>query len=504
MTARHRSSTSDNPHSSSNDNLRRRDFLGAAAAALSTLPLIGRARRASAAAANESILVIGAGVAGLSAARELSDRGYRVTVLEGRDRIGGRVHTTDLGDQPVDLGAQWLEGVRGNPLAKLVKGFGIDVVPTHYNSFRLYDEGGTTVDRMEAMRIQGRVAGPLRETLALDGRLRAAGKPDITMAEALEQSGLYKDLDPQERRLIDWSVGWWIEASEAEDLERLSLRNYWAVDEPDGFEGGVMAFPKGYGQVPKRLAKRLDIKLGHTVKRIEVREAGDGGSSNATSSANANADSAPVVVTTDQGEFKADRVICTLPLGVLKAGTVEFVPGLPEAKRDAIEKLGFGIAQKVVLRFEKAFWPDDIDFLCYASSTKGKFIEGSSSVPVTGKPILSMWSQGDAARRLESLSDEEAVREAMEVLRSIFDKDATDPVNSIVTRWSADPFTRGVYSHMRVGSSYDHFDALAEPIGDRLFFAGEATERVHMATVHGAYLSGLREAKRVHGLKRGR
>ena len=89
----------------------------------------------------------------------------------------------------------------------------------------------------------------------------------------------------------------------------------------------------------------------------------------------------------------------------------------------------------------------------------------------------------------------------MEVIRSIFGSEVPEPKGSVVTRWMSDPHTRGSYSNLPVGSSYEDYDTLAEPIADRLFFAGEATNRVHSATVHGAFLSGVREASRIGQLK---
>ncbi len=465
--------------------MRRRDFLNIglhAAALTSVYSLIWNRREAAGCSMStepkESVLVIGAGVAGLAAARDLKSRGYRVIILEARNRIGGRVWTTKLGDQPVDLGAQWLEGVKDNPITGLCADFEIELAQTRYKNSAVYDDAGQRVDDRTRLRLIGEAQRRLAETRKLNRQLVQTDQPDISMADALRKAGPGEGLTEQEQRIVDWAVSWLLEASEAEDARRLSLRHYWGETEGDSFGGGPRLFPGGYGQITDGLAKGLDIKLEHTVQVIEHNRA-------------------EVIVTTNQGVFRVDRAVVTLPLGVLKAATVKFVPPLPEQKRQAIGRLGMGVAHKVVLRFAEVFWPQDVEYFGYASATRGQFVQWVNMYPYTGKPILSLWSQGDFARTLEKRPAEIVVKQAMGVVRTIFGAAAGDPVETLVTRWGSDPFSRGAYSNLPLGSSYDDYDRLAEPVGDRLFFAGEATDRVHMATVHGAFLSGVREASRI-------
>jgi monoamine oxidase len=153
-----------------------------------------------------------------------------------------------------------------------------------------------------------------------------------------------------------------------------------------------------------------------------------------------------------------------------------------------------------VLRFERTFWPADAHFLGYASAVPGQFVEWTNVAAYTRASILSLWSCGDAARWLERRSGEEAVSDAMTAVRRMFGAEVPDPTAWRVTRWGSDPFARGCYCHLPVGAAYSCFDDLAAPVGDRLFFAGEATERTHEGTVHGAYLSGVREGRRVAAL----
>jgi monoamine oxidase len=149
------------------------------------------------------------------------------------------------------------------------------------------------------------------------------------------------------------------------------------------------------------------------------------------------------------------------------------------------------------LRFEKCFWRDDNQLLGYASELSGRFIEWWNYAALSDTPILSFWSHGDAARRLDEAGLQTAVEDAMKALRAVFPSAATAPIGSIATSWTADPFARGAHAYLPVGASYEQLDILATPLEDRLFFAGEATARRHPATVHGAWLSGLREAERI-------
>jgi monoamine oxidase len=171
---------------------------------------------------------------------------------------------------------------------------------------------------------------------------------------------------------------------------------------------------------------------------------------------------------------------------------------LPKAKTEAIGRVGFGVASKVVLRFPRAFWPKT-EFLAYTSETSGQFVEWANLARHTSAPILSIWSHGDYARGLEKLKDAEIVAQAMQVIRKMFGADTKEPVAHLITRWASDPAAGGSYSNLPVGSAAQDYDVLAEPVGERLFFAGEATSRNHAASVHGAYLSGLREARRIMG-----
>ena len=203
--------------------------------------------------------------------------------------------------------------------------------------------------------------------------------------------------------------------------------------------------------------------------------------------------------------FRADAVLVTLPLGVLKKGAVHFEPPLPARKLAAISSLGFGTLNKCVMRFETPFWDTAVDTFGRVAATRnarGEFFLFYSYVHLCGDAgaVLIGLVAGEAAGAFEQIAAEASKQSCLAVLRSIFGcrgVEVPEPLSFACTAWAGDPFACGSYSHVAVGSSGDDYTELAAPVGNRLFFAGEATTRNHPATMHGAYFSGLREAARI-------
>lgn len=398
-------------------------------------------------------------MAGLAAARRLTDAGVAVTVLEARSRIGGRTWTdTSLG-VPVDLGAAWLHGTDGNPLMALADEIGARTVETDFENAVVFADGTPVAPAV----VEAALGGWPK---IMDEIYDAAGDagPTETVADALASR---VDLDDP---LMQWCVASTIEAEYAAGPAELSLR--WFGSE--GQLGGPdVILPGGYVQLVDHLARGLKVTLNADVTRIAYGDTG-------------------VRVDTSQGVFEGDRVIVTVPLGVLKADVIAFDPPLPGAKRQAIQRLGFGLLDKVVLSFDESFWPTDRDMIGISGRDQpvSDLVNG---LRFTDSPLLVGLRGGANARVREAQSDEETVGQVLATLR------APQPTGALVTRWAADPFARGSYSFLAVGSSPDDQRALAEPVGDQLGFAGEATHEEFSATVHGAYLSGLREAERILG-----
>ncbi len=419
---------------------------------------------------DETIIVIGAGIAGLSAANTLQNWGYKVIVLEARPRVGGRIWTSrEWEAAPLDMGASWIHGVNNNPIARLADANSIKTVETDYDNQWIYDESGNELtdaayDRLEEFEalVQAYVAETI-ETL----------DDDVSLQTILDMALAEEDISADEKQIILYLLNTIVEHEYAADINNLSAFSF---DQGEEFGGEDVIFPEGYDQIIALLADGLDIRLNVSVQRVAY---GDDG----------------VTVNTNQNTYHADRAVITLPLGILKSGRVAFSPDLPADKQNAIQKLGMGLLDKVYLRFPNIFWPKEADLLGYIGAQKGEWAEWLNIAHFTDAPILLGFNAATFARQTESWSDLQIVDGAMETLRTMFGANIPDPLDWQITRWAADPFALGSYSYLTPGTDGDTLEALAAPVAGRLFFAGEATSSEYQATVHGAYLSGIRAAE---------
>ena len=416
---------------------------------------------------NQSVVIVGAGVAGLAAARELRASGFDdVVLLEARDRIGGRIWTDTIGGGiAIDLGASWIQGVDGNPISAIARENDIATHRTDWGNgvFHYHDVGEPAPSAQRALRDFWRLAEENRER-SLE-----------SVYEKLLASGTFSEAD---RRYVEYLLTTEVENEYAADLSDLS---YSSIDGGSSFRGGDFVFPGGYRQIVDVLASGVEVRRGQAVTEIDH--------------------SGPATVVTTEGgaTFEAARVIVTVPLGVLKDDFISFRPSLPGRKRSAIAKLEMGVLNKVYLLFDDVFWDRDVERLQYVSADSGRWAENISLFPYTGQPVLAMLNAGTFGTRLEALSDREVVAQAVAALTNMHG-DVPAPRDARITRWRSDPWAHGSYSYVPIGSSFEEHAALGEPVGDKVFFAGEATRDDYPATVHGAYLSGVQAARQIAAL----
>ena len=422
-------------------------------------------------------IVVGAGMAGLAAADLLAERGERVTVLEARDRRGGRIHSVRTWDGvTLDAGASWMRGEENNPLSRLVRDSGARTATFNRSTETAYDPKGRRL-LFDRHRRNMEDVNLLHEHMYW---ATVGATEDQSMEQGIEHALYDVNLVRSRARDATEIVHRIAEADHGAEADEISFT---AVGSTHEFSGDDVVFPDGMGELTDHLARGLDVRHEHVVLSVAH-----------------DADGVRVRVETPDGEetLIADRVVLTLPLGVLKAGTIDFDPPLPEDKRDAVERLGNGRLEKLFLRFDDVFW-GDAEVLVHLGTEEGTWFHWYAGQNVFGTPVLVCRNGGDAARFLAGMEDGEVVEHAMASLRSMFKK-APDPIDHYLTHWMDDPFARGGFSFTAVGSGDQDRFALSDPIGERVFFAGEATVVEHSATVHGALLSGLREAERILAL----
>jgi len=412
-----------------------------------------------------TVLVVGAGVAGLAAAQDLVRAGAQVIVLEARDRLGGRTATIVRDGFALDLGASWIHGVDGNPVSDLVESGGLSTITTDVESSIGFDAAnpGGLVDEAALARAGAR----------LDRAVEAGYDAEIDQPVRSVVEAAVVGAPADEVRLVRYLAASAIENEYAGSIDELSA---WWFDEAGEFGGGDAMIAGGYGLVPELLARGLDVRLSSAV--TAVRSSADG-----------------VAVQTAAEMLEADAVIVTVPLGVLQAGAIVFEPTLPTPTQLAISGLRMGVLNKLFLRFDEVFWDDAVDWIgIVPPAGLDPWVDWVTIGRADDEPVILGFAAGDLGRQVDALTDEQVVASALATLRSAY-PGAPEPLEALVTRWGADPYARGSYSFAAVGSDPTMRDDLAAPIAGRLHLAGEATSREHPSTVHGALLSGRRAAE---------
>lgn len=424
-------------------------------------------------------VIIGAGVAGLTAARLLVQAGQRVVVLEARDRIGGRTWTERSDGLISDRGASWVHGIDNNPLAGVVGAFGLPTVEFTVGSYQADGRPiayyGPSGERLSEAAIQA-FADDVR---AFDGQLAATvaqSRPGSTYEDAIETtlSGLGWDADRAER-----VREFLCHRSEEQYGVSAGKLDAHGLDD-DIVEGDEVVFPKGFDQLASQLSEGIDIRLEHVVTRVSW-------------SANG------VTVSSAHGEFAASRVVVTVPIGVLKSGELAFDPALPQVLGNAIDGFEMNNFEKVFLRFPSKFWDEGV----YAIRQQGEAGRWWHSwydlTELHGIPTLLTFAAGPSAIATREWSDERIVESVLHSLRGLYGEKVEHPDHALITRWQDDPYSHGSYAYMKPGSTPEDHDLLAAPVDGVLHLAGEATWTEDPATVTAALRSGHRAAQNILG-----
>lgn len=411
----------------------------------------------------KKVIVVGAGISGLAAAKELQRNGFEVLVLESQEKVGGRLRTNrDLGIA-FDEGASWIHGVNGNPITQLAQQAGMNTAFTDDESILSYDVGGILRNGSAYFQAEN-------ELYAILKRMMNSGSPNQSFEAVFNALYPTRANDRLWKFLLSTFVTF-----DTGDLDQLSSLLY---NEGEEFGGGERIATNGYDLIPNYLANGLDVRLNQRVTKVDYTNP-------------------KIVVTHNQTESEADYVLITVPLGVLKNNSIQFVPALPSQKQAAIQKVGMSCVNKFLLSWDTAFW-DEEQYITYTPEERDKFnyfVNVKKFNPHAN--ALLTFAYADYARQTERMTDEEVTNEIMAHLRDIYGNDIPSPTHLLRTKWQSNENAFGAYSFTAIETEMQHFDDLAEAVNEQLFFAGEHTEIEYFSTAHGAYLSGIREADKI-------
>jgi monoamine oxidase len=419
----------------------------------------------------ERVVVIGAGIAGLTVANALTRGGIECVVVEARDRIGGRLHTVDLAGSPVDLGGSWIHTPVGNPMRAFADQAGVRCRSANpLPELAGFDCGEGR--RLSAAEVGESLSLQLEDFPQARGRLLAELGPDASAAAGIEAFVAGSGLAPGPARRARQALRALVEGESADLAERQSLRWMWNEMEYQGHYFGD-APEGGYRRLAEAMAVGVDLRLGVEVAEIACSAGG------------------VRVRGADGTSEDGSHVVVTVPLGVLKRGTPQFRPALPPDRLAAIERLGF----------DEPFWRT-------AGLPHAMIFPRDSGAPAVwaigldafgAGPVLIFQIFHSAACHVLGTAPDDAARWVLDLLADAIGRSCPAPAAVAVTSWANDRYSSGAYTHIPPGANPADADVLGEPIGGRLLFAGEHTQSTRLAYADGAMTSGIREAKRLLG-----
>jgi monoamine oxidase len=433
--------------------LSRRRFLAASAASAASVGT--RAIAAAPIKGQVDIAIIGAGAAGIAAARRIARTRARVTFIEASDRVGGRCFTdTSTFGVPFDRGAHWIRMPETNPVTPLASTSGFDIYPAppeqRMRIGRRYARAGEMEDYLTAMVRANRAIGD-------------AGRRGLDVASA---QALPKDLADWQQT-IEFVLGPFGCAKDLVDVSAVDFARYVERD-ADAF------CRQGFGALIAKLAEGLPVQLSNPASRIDWSERNN------------------IEIRTAKGRVNTRTVIVTVSTGVLMNDKLKFDPELPRRHLDAIEKLRLGSYDHIALELPGnplGLQRDEIVFEKSESARTAAILAN-----ISGTTLCTIEVGGKFGGDLAASGESAMVSFALDWLTSLYGVDIRKAVRrTSATRWNHEPWTLGAFSAAAPGGQWAHA-ALAEPVRDRIFFAGEATHEALWGTVGGAWASGERAA----------
>jgi monoamine oxidase len=419
------------------------------------------------------VIVVGAGMAGLSAASELRALGLDVLVLEARNKIGGRVDTDyEFASHPIERGAEFIHG-ENVVTWELIRKFGLQTLSALEDDDSFFiDAAGQFLPITQAAKLPG--GDSLKFVSTRPGVYELAKtwvksrKPDIDLSSMLQANGVV--LDPKFYPIVSHSF----EGLDAAGLQHLGV--YGLIE--TSYEGDGDAdfrIAEGYSSLSHQLARELKIRLTEPVDRVTWNASG-------------------ARVTTAAGStLETRKIVITIPLAQLQQGAIRFEPSLTPDKQNAINRLGAGHIVKIILQFDDPFWPAAME--CFSTDKHTGFWWRPGWNRPDEASVLTAYAGAALADRLVRSGNEAAIQIALDDLSQLFGNPVRNKyTGGMVLNWQAEPYIEMAYSFCPVGAAGLR-RVLSYPVEGVLFFAGEATSVERSATVHGAIESGRRAAK---------
>ncbi|MEM7119549.1 MAG: NAD(P)/FAD-dependent oxidoreductase [Chloroflexota bacterium] len=412
------------------------------------------------------VIIIGAGAAGLAAAKELGRLGLTYTLAEGAERIGGRAYTKEIApDVWFDMGCAWLVGGASNPFTRIADELGIGLDKNHSHLFQeanhRFQRNGTPLNEDQRAACRAFYEESYQAILAAAQQGR-----DVALSDVVDQNN---DFAPP--FLYNVATGW------GRDVDHISTADFASATGELGFQA-----PHGYGNLVAAWGADVAVSLNTRVERIDW--SGHG-----------------VVVETSQGTLIGRTVLSTVSTGVLAADGIVFTPSLPNWKTAAINGLPMGVENRIGVYFEKELF--GVDGRGHYTTWNDDGTAAKLDVSVMGFKTAVVFVGGRHAIGLEKQGQQACHAFALDRIADIFGNAVHQHVkHSLITGWSMDPWTRGAWSCALPGQAHQRAN-LQRPVADRLFFAGEATVYGGQGTCHGAYQSGIQAAQEIAALLNG-
>lgn len=458
------------------------------------------------------VIIIGAGVSGISTALSLLDEGITdFIILEGRDEVGGRVQTeiltNPLTNQTtyIEKGANWIEGQNADDIIALAKKWELKTVSESYvDSDIQFFEGKWGINPAETNRPRGKFVKPEKETAAFKDALRRVYdyiryRRKHNLVDMTLRAGL---------RMVNWlpktpidKLLEWIEVDYmlAESPKTCSLLHTFSSGQykpfRDSNEERLVIDQRGYKSI---FANELKEKLNGTLDDPRLRLN--------TIIRNVDYSGDKTVITTDKNEqfIARKHTVSTVSIGVLQDEFLTWTPALPHWKREAINSFYMTYYQKIHFLFDRQFWGDETHVGYADPDVRGRYplwknlnapgyLNGSES-----GYIYFVTQTEDEARRVSYMDKEDIKAEIIYKLKEIYGDDVPEPLDMTVPLWDHDPLFRGSYSNWPIGCSDQHHWNLRQPVADgKLIFTGEANSRESLGFIQGAWTEGKKTGKMI-------